>query len=424
VPHLAAPLGHHVPHRRPTTRDLTATRLIDCDTVILTTAVALGVFLSATPADAALFGELRYGRPGLAEGQLAAGANVNAQNAEGLTPLLWLIRHYVDYDVELALRNKQAGERNVEENDRYRRCLKLLLEHGADVSMKTPEGLTALQYAVVLGKWGPTEMLLQKAGTLEKSILDRDGNTLLHLSVLADNDLTPSRFWQNLHDALLSDKVNVRVSNAAGQTPIAFYFSVPRKLSKRTGAMIEVLKSAEALVAPDVKGQTAMDHMRRNSPGFAFSLQLYLDRAIVQKAKHEAFLKKSDERVAENQRVLAEHRRRSEDDGRTLKESFQVEYPFQCDVSENGLFGSRTSEPVTVTVTPTKVRISNLEPHYGAFVVERSGVHLIGGQRWEVYEFEQTSTNSTYKRIGFPQLPGRPRAMLVTSIGRHGMCMP
>lgn len=386
MPHLAAPLGHHVPHRRPTTRDLTATRLIGCDTVILTTAVALGVFLSATPADAALFGELRYGRPGLAEAQLAAGANVNAQNAEGLTPLLWLIRHYVDYDVELALRNKQAGERNVEENDRYRRCLKLLLEHGADVSMKTPEGLTALQYAVVLGKWGPTEMLLQKAGTLEKSILDRDGNTLLHLSVLADNDVTPSRFWQDLHDALLSDKVNVRVSNAAGQTP--------------------------------------MDHMRRNSPGFAFSLQLYLDRAIVQKAKHEAFLKKSDERVAENQRVLAEHRRRSEDDGRTLKESFQVEYPFQCDVSENGLFGSRTSEPVTVTVTPTKVRISNLEPHYGAFVVERSGVHLIGGQRWEVYEFEQTSTNSTYKRIGFPQLPGRPRAMLVTSIGRHGMCMP
>lgn len=337
------------------------------------------------------------------------GTLVNIRNSEGYTPLHWLIQHYVDYDVSLYFIDAAAAEKNIEQYENYGKCMNMLIENGANLQEKTPEGYNALQFAVVNGKWFATDKLLG----IDKnhSVRDSEGNTLLHLSIYADKENTLENFWTYLHDRILSDKVNIHTPNYAGQTPIAYFMSTPRKIGKNTFTMLDVLKSTKSLQAPDINGKTAMDYARLNNDWAVFSMQLYIDRATILEKEHAEFMEKFNKQIEDNQRIMEEYQNRnvSRNGDKLLQESFSVTYIYECVPSNNHATGGSNlkcnylDEEVTVTVTPTRVSISSLMPYYGSFEVESSGTGYFYGEEVDIYFFEQNNVNSTYQAIVFPK---------------------
>ncbi len=388
------------------------------------------LFFSITPATKTkaqtnwLFDDLKAGKWEMLERYIdSMGVSVNARNRDGYTPLHWLIKHYIDHDPNKYFGNEKAYAKNVAESENYRKCLQILLKKKPNLQDKTPEGWNALQYAIVSGKWGPTDKILDVDEN--KKILDNEGNTLLHLSVLADKETTIEKFWYYLHDRVLSDKVSVKTPNFAGQTPIAFYLSLSRKLTSKSFKILEALRYPSAINVKDLSGKSALDYAKEKNSWAVYDLESYLKTAAIVQKDHEEFMKKFNQQIKDNQRLLEEYNKNNASGAKLLTSSFTVTYSHQCNVNNKGkVYGSKLSDPVIVTVTPDKVTISSLEPYYGSFIVEKSGEELIDGKAvWEVYYFKQTSTNSTYKAIGFPKGDiNRPRAMIKTNLGTDGLC--
>lgn len=351
------------------------------------------------------------------------GTLANIRNSEGYTPLHWLIRYYIDYDVSIYFSNAEAAEKNIEQYENYRKCMNILIENGVNLQEKTPEGYNALQYAVLNGKWFATDKLLDT--DKNHTIRDSEGNTLLHLSIYADKEKTIENFWTYLHDRILSDKVNIHTPNYAGQTPIAYYMSAPRKIEKNTFKMLDVLKSTKSLQAPDINGKNAMDYARVNNDWAVFSLQLYIDQATILEKEHAEFMEKFNKQIEENQRLMEEYEKQtvSGSGNRLLQESFSVTYTYECFPSNNNatnvsnLKCDYLDEEVTVTVTPTRVSISSLTPYYGSFEVESSGSGYFHGEEVDVYFFVKSNINSTYEAIVFPKGFNYGRAMIVNTMG-------
>lgn len=344
---------------------------------------------------------------------------LNIRNKEGYTPLHWLIKHYVDYNQAKYANDPKAHTKNEQESEASRKTLRVLLEKGANTQLLTPEGWNAVQLAVVCGKWGPTSVLLDDANN--KKVKDKDGNTLLHLSVLADNDDIIPKFWSYLHDKVLSDEVNVKTPNYAGQTPIAFYFSKPRKNYKHTHEMVNTLRTIESLTVKDRSGKSAMDYAKENNSSWHFALDLYLERATVVAQQIQEFQARFDAQLQDYDRRRQEYQSAS---GRqSFGESFSVTYYYQCYPIQGGRVGaSPLDENVRVSFDGRKFYISSLEAHYGGLEVESSGYETLGGLRWEMYYFKQSNANFTYKAIGFPVGLNRERCVIFHSTGQTGMC--
>jgi len=346
-------------------------------------------------------------------------ALLNIRNKEGYTPLHWLIKHYVDYNQDKYFNDPKALAKNEEESEACRKSLRVLLERGADTQMPTPEGWNAVQLAVVCGKWGPTSLLLDD--DKNKKVRDKDGNTLLHLSVLADNDNINPKFWYYLQSKVLSDEVNVRTPNYAGQTPIAFYFSQPRKESKHTHEMVNNLRTIESLTVKDRSGKSAMDYAKVNNSNWHFALSLYLDRATVAAQQAQEFQARFDAQVQEYERRRQEYE--SSQESHRFRESFSATYYYECYPIQGGRVGaSPLDENVNISYDGRKFYISYLEKYYGGFEVERSGYETIGGTRWEVYYFKQSNANTTYKAIAFPVSQDKARCVIFRSTGHQGFC--
>lgn len=386
--------------------------------------ILFSITLKTTAQNNLIFDYLKSGeKEKLLKADEAQPIDMNLRNNEGYTLLQWLIKYYVDYDLDRYYGDNEAHMRNILQNDAYRGCLVFLLSKGPDLNARTPEGYTTLQWAVVQGKYGPTDMILDQ--NVDRTVRDPAGNTLLHLSTLADNDATLGDFWQRLFDQLLSEEVNLNTPNYSGQTPIVYYFSQPRVQTRNSNNLIDALQSSTSLRAKDMTGMNAVDYAKMNNGWASFNLDLYLRTADIIEKDWEEVNRKFQAQVEENNRLLEEYeRRKSSGEGvKLLTASFTETYDFRCNINYKGEFvGSGLEVPITLTVTPDEVWVSSLEPYYGGFKVESSGYELIGGEQWEIYYFEQTANNSTYIAIGFPVNIDHTRAIFLTSSGFDGLC--
>ena len=96
---------------------------------------------------------------------LAKGANVNARDEDGCTPLIWAVL---------------AKNKNVVE---------LLLAHGADVNCKNNQGETAIYWAAMSGDMEIASLLLQKGSDVNER--DHFGISPLRSAVLCnDQEMT------------------------------------------------------------------------------------------------------------------------------------------------------------------------------------------------------------------------------------------
>ena len=85
--------------------------------------------------------QAKAGNPGAVRVMLMLGANVNARDRDGNTPLYFATFH------------------------RYPETMKLLLDHGADVNAKNKEGRTALDMAIQEHRDEVAELLRQHGAT-------------------------------------------------------------------------------------------------------------------------------------------------------------------------------------------------------------------------------------------------------------------
>jgi hypothetical protein len=347
--------------------------------------------------------------------------SVNVLNAKGYTPLHVLIENYVEERLDLRDKDSFKYQQTVKQGEQFRTCLQLLLDKGASAKQLTPEGWTALQYAVMKGKWEPVNLLLQK--TKGGDVRDKEGNTLLHLSLLINPDEPIEHFWKNLIDKLRPFDITTSTVNFKGQTPINFYLREPRcnppatqrpvarKLAGAsappsnqpcqtfgTSKMLENFLCEPCILVPDFSGARAKDYTEVHNKWYLFDLlmkeQLYAYSAETNK-KYQVVAENNKRATEEYLRKLAEW----EEQGSKLDVSFNRTYYYLCNSYQNSRI--KMDEPVVVTVTPDYISVSSLVPYYGKFKVASSGYEVINGNEWAVYHLEKTSSNSTYSAIGF-----------------------
>lgn len=347
--------------------------------------------------------------------------SVNIVNTKGYTPLHVLIENYIEERPEWREKDPYKYQQTVKQSEQYRSCMQLLLDKGASVKQLTPEGWTALQYAVMKSKWEPTYMLLQK--TKGGDVRDKEGNTLLHLSLLINPDEPVEYFWENLIKQLQPLGITPSTVNFKGQTPINFYLSQPRcnpptaqkpSAGKLAGAasapsnqpcqtsgtfkMLANFMCESCILTSDFSGKRAKDHAEAHNNWYtntlSFEEQGYT--AIAEKMKKYQQVSESNKQATEE---FLKHWSEWEALSSKLDLSFTKTYYYEC----NGFQKSRVKmdEPVVVTVSPDYISISSLSPYYGKFTIARSGYEVIDGNEWIVYHIEKTSSNSTYKAIGF-----------------------
>ena len=135
-----------------------------------------------------LFDLIQNGKINLAIKKIQSGADVNAKNNDGLTPLHWA-----------------SSNEHIE-------IVKLLLEHGADVNAKNDDGYTPLYWA---SRKGHTEIvnLLLKYGA-DVNTKDDDGNTPLYYASRNGH--------AEIVKLLLEHGADVNVKNNYGSTPLYF----------------------------------------------------------------------------------------------------------------------------------------------------------------------------------------------------------
>jgi len=293
-----------------------------------------------------LFGQLIYGSPFVEaneplifemvkKGQVDAlqtwldtsKTSVNIVNAKGYSPLHVLIEHYAEFRPDWREKDPYKYRQSLEQYETYRACLRLLLDKGASAKQLTPEGWTALQYAVVKGKYDAFSELLDKVKGGD--VRDADGNTLLHLSILINPEEPEPRFWQRLIDKMRSYDIHISTPNFAGQTPIAFYMSYPRcnpdaesapKPGKLLGSggttqapacpdnamyhMLDVFRYHTSIMTPDFSGKTAIDYAKIHNGWAVSSLEGYMESYRRVQAEWEPHLKKFAQQAEENLRLI------------------------------------------------------------------------------------------------------------------------
>lgn len=329
-------------------------------------------------------------------------ASINVVNAKGYSPLHVLIDHFVDYRGELGLIDKNKAVQNVEQSDSYRNCIRLLLDKGASAKQLTPEGWTALQYAVIKGKWQPVDQLLNK--TNGGDVRDEDGNTLLHLSILVNPEEEISEnFWGNLINSLqYKYKITITTPNSAGQTPIAFYMSHPRCRTNicgtaKTNKMLDNFIYHEALMVPDFSGKTAMDYAKIHNSWAEWKLNNYMNIYKRVQADWDAHMKKFDQQVELNKRKIQEYESKKAAES---KQGSKSTYGCNNTCYNCHGFGSGKEKAVEVecpvcygrgTTGYSKSEIGGYEKNY-TYLTPQTCYKCNGSGRRTVYEQQSCST--------------------------------
>jgi hypothetical protein len=384
--------------------------------------ILVGVWQQALTQDHAIFNIVKQGDPRLLKTCLdTSQATVDLTNSQGYTPLHVLIESYVEARSEMEAKDSYKYSQAVSQQEQYRLCLDLLLNKGASATKLTPNKWTALQFAVMKGKWQPIEILLQR--TKAGDVRDGAGNTLLHLSLLINPDEPIQQFWDNLIVHLRPFGITTSTTNLKGQTPLHFYLSQPRcnPPSARPAATGKLMGAATpavppkcqtsgtyemlshfwceaSIIAPDLSGKKAIEYAEIHNPWYASTLRMQA-QAFAASAEID---QKYQRTIENNRRATEEYLIKMaewEAEGAKLDLSFTKTYYSQCNSYQKNRI--KLDEPVVISVTPDDISISSLTPYYGRFKIARSSYEVINGNQWAVYHLEQTSSNSTYKAIGF-----------------------
>ena len=149
---------------------------------------------------------VKLGSKEIVELLLSNGANVNAKNNRGLTPL-----HYVAGE---GFKDKwePPGSGGKETKVDYRELAKLLLAHEADVNAQDKYGYTPLHSAADAGNEQVAKILLDKTADINKQ--DNMGDTPLHVAAY--------EYKISVVNILLSYKVDVNKKNLYGATPLHY----------------------------------------------------------------------------------------------------------------------------------------------------------------------------------------------------------
>jgi ankyrin repeat protein len=181
------------------------------------------------------------GQKDVVEFLLAHGADVNARNLVGNTPL---------------------HEAVWEDDEAHKDVVGLLLAHGADVNAKGQQGATPLFDAAFDGSTGVATLLLAKGADVKAR--DDLGETPLHLAAMSSLAVV---------NLLLANGADVNAQNIAGSTPLMFAALLAQE------SVADVLLAHGADVnAKDKSGDTALAYV--NSPqakGDAKSRQAVVD---------------------------------------------------------------------------------------------------------------------------------------------------
>jgi ankyrin repeat protein len=374
------------------------------------------ISMIATAQDHAIFSAIEKGESDRVQYLIKQDSSlINIVNQAGYPPLHVLIDFFVDYNPELALKDQAKGKQNLALHEKYAKCLRLLLDHNVDLNFVNPMGWNALQYAVIKGKFTPAEKILIKGKG--GKLVDKAGNTLLHLSALTKNTELRKDFWELLIDRLRPYNITRNTLNALGQTPVTLFMSVPQKYSLLSLRIYQALRTPESVYIKDHSGNTLSSYIESRNKEFSFEHSLYLQTvkfANQELAKFERVRKENTRRTEEYLRQLEE-----EAEGELgLQESFTVRVLSACETDASGKRRFQSlSEPITISVTPASINISNLAPYYGSFKVASSGYETVNGTQFEVYRLK----NSTYQAIGFSK--GDRRVVIVkTSVNVESYC--
>jgi len=158
---------------------------------------------------------------------LAAGADVNAIDHEGNTPLhhavyndqTEIIRLLIDKGAEVNGKRKAANhEKGVAplHTATWRstiETMELLIDNGADVNMKRADGAIALHYAVWFGLKEKAEFLLSKGSDVKARDGNNEGATPLHVAVWKSPN-------NGIVELLIENEADVNDKNNSGETPL------------------------------------------------------------------------------------------------------------------------------------------------------------------------------------------------------------
>lgn len=126
---------------------------------------------------------------------ISRGANVNAQQEEGWTALMYASKGAVNYRL-----NWQTGRREMAENYESEgvQVIDLLCDAGADIDMINNDGDTALMLAAMNGEVGTARALLRHHARVD--IKDHNGNTALDIA----KRLSREPEWKPVRDNIIA----------------------------------------------------------------------------------------------------------------------------------------------------------------------------------------------------------------------------
>ena len=189
----------------------------------LAAALALAVALaSAAPADAQLLDAVRAGDSGTVRALIERGADVNAGEADGTTPL-----HWAAYHSELVIAELLVGAgANATIANRYgvlplslaavggnAAIIELLLEAGADPNTVQGEGETALMTAARTGKLEAVEVLLEHGADLNAIETWRGQTALMWAAAEGHAGIIPT---------LITHDADIHARSMGGYSPLLF----------------------------------------------------------------------------------------------------------------------------------------------------------------------------------------------------------
>lgn len=225
-----------------------------------------------------LFEAVQGGSTKLCEQLIISGADVQARDSEGWTPLYWSVR---------------GG---------YTGIMSFLIDHGADVNSRSNDGETTLHWAAWMGHTGAALLLLDHG--LDVNANDKDGKTPLHrASLLGKTDLVLALLdraadvnakdndgFTSVHQAATGDRNETALALIAYHANTTYAKEEHRHLtaqqaaamggfSQRLMALLNENPSNKPGDEPEALIRLAMDH---DKPDTAAVLQSHLAREAIE----------------------------------------------------------------------------------------------------------------------------------------------
>src|SRR5215470_5689900 len=212
---------------------------------ILAAVFCLAAANTVGAADDTLAGLIQAGKRDVALKMIAAGADVNAAQGDGTTPLHWAV-HKIDADLARALLARGAkpdvinsyGSSPLAEAAKVgnARLVEMLLDAGSNVEVPNQEGQTALMVAARAGSLEVGELLVRHGANVNARETWRGQTALMWAVAAGSAELT--RF-------LIDHKADVNARSLANDWPSQLT-GEPRNQYRPTGGLTPLLYAARA----------------------------------------------------------------------------------------------------------------------------------------------------------------------------------